>query len=434
MKLTEQEIIHTSERGTITLVTDENGCEYVRKTGSFNTETLSKIAEINSPFIARIADNSDTEIVMEYVSGTPLSALAVPTSQLPEIVCEICDGLTALHNAGVIHRDIKPSNIMLTDYGHIKIIDFDAARVKKPEAEKDTSFIGTDGFAPPEQYGFTQTDERSDIYALGVTIKLLLKENYDSSFLRAVAEKCMRFNPDERYSSAQKVKRAVILRRYRAVPIACAAVIAVSGIVLAVTFVINKTNDVPVSAPVSETTEQTVGIITDAVATTNTDASAETTTVPQTSEIITAEQTVGIITDVVTTVDTSVFTEVTTTSQTTEMTSAAEAAKPEISFLPKGFPALPDDITKVDDTEHVKKIEWEKLGQDDISTLIDNITEWLGESAEVDDKSTRMGRTIQWKCSNNTFSGYIILLYVEDTEKYSAFPQCRLSFSAIETL
>ncbi len=407
MKLTEQGVLHTSERGAIALVTDENGREYVRKTGSFNTETLSRIAAIDSPFIVRMYDCSDAEIVMEYVSGTPLSALAVPASQLPEIVCEICDGLSALHDAGVIHRDIKPSNIMLTDYGHIKIIDFDAARVKKPEAEKDTSFIGTDGFAPPEQYGFMQTDERSDIYALGVTIKLLLKENYDSSFLRAVAEKCMRFNPDERYSSAQKVKHAVILRRYHAVPIACAAVITVVGIVLAVTFMFSRTDAIPVS----ETTEQTVGIITD--------ATAETTTVPQTSEITTAEQTVI----------TTAFAKITTTPQTTEMTTAEDTANPEIPFLPKGFPALPDGVTKVDDTEHVKKIEWEKLAQDDASALIDNITKWLGETAKVDDRSTRMGRTIQWKCSNNTFSGYIILLYVEDTEKYSAFPQCRISIA-----
>lgn len=432
MEITEQEIIHTSERGTITLVTDENGREYVRKTGSFNTETLSRIAAIDSPFLVRLYDCSDAEIVMEYVSGTPLSALAVPTSQLPEIVCEICDGLSALHDAGVIYRDIKPSNIMLTDYGHIKIIDFDAARIKKPEAEKDTSFIGTDGFAPPEQYGFTQTDERSDIYALGVTIKLLLKENYEKSPLRAVAEKCMRFNPEERYATAQKVKRAVILRRYRAVPIACVSVVAIAGVVLAVTFMINKTNAVPVSAPVSEMSEHTVSIITDAVTATTVDLRTEQTTVSQTSEI-TTEQTADIITGFITTADATTLAEVMTTPLTAELTTVAETAKSEISFLPEGFPALPNGITKVDDTEHIKKIEWEKLAQDDVSTLIDNITKWLGESAEVDDKSTRMGRTIQWKCSNNTFSGYIILLYVEDTEKYSAFPQCRLSISIADS-
>ncbi len=433
MKFTEQEILHTSERGMTALVTDENEREYVRKTGRFNAETLSRIAAIESPFIIRMYDYSDVEIVMEYVSGTPLSALAVPASQLYEIICEICDGLSVLHNAGVIHRDIKLSNIMLTDYGHIKIIDFDAARIKKPEAEKDTSFIGTDGFAPPEQYGFTQTDERSDIYALGVTIKLMLKNDYERSPLRAVAEKCMRFNPEERYATAQKVKRAVILRRYRAVPIACAAVVAVAGVALTVTFMLNKTNDVPVSAPVSDTSEQTVGIITDAVTAKTANVLAKTVAVPQTAEI-TTEQTADIITGVITTDDATTFAEVTTTPQTAEPATDAETAKPEISFLPEGFPALPNGITKVDDSEHIKKIEWEKLSQDDVNTLIDNIIKWLGDSAEVDDKSTRMCRTIQWKCNGeSTFNGYIILLYVEDTEKYSAFPQCRLSISIADS-
>lgn len=432
MKLTEEEILHESERGTIKLMTDENGDEYVCKTGKFNADVLRALTSVQSPYIVKIIDFSETEIIMEHLSGTPLSDIAVPPKQLPELICEICDGLSALHNAGIIHRDIKPSNIMLCDNGHIKIIDFDAARIKKPQADKDTSFIGTDGFAPPEQYGFMQTNERSDIYALGVTMKLLLKENYEKSPIRAVAEKCMRFDPGKRYSSAAKVKAAIIARRYRAVPIVCAAVVAVAGVALAVTFMLNKTNDVPVSAPVSDTSEQTVGIMTDAVTATTADVPAKTVAVPQTSEI-TTEQTAGIITGVITTADATTLAEVETTSQTTDPTAIVETAKPEISFLPEGFPALPNGITKVDDSEHIKKIEWEKLAQDDVNTLIDNIIKWLGDSAEVDDKSTRMCRTIQWKCNGeSTFDGYIILLYVEDTEKYSAFPQCRLSFSGFE--
>ena len=123
-----------------------------------------------------VVEYSSDYVIMEYVSGEPLNAGNLPKDRLYEIFSEICEGISALHSVGIVHRDIKPSNIMLTDSGKIKIIDYDAARLKKPEADKDTTFIGTDGFAAPEQYGFMQTDERSDIYALGVTMKLLLGE------------------------------------------------------------------------------------------------------------------------------------------------------------------------------------------------------------------------------------------------------------------
>ena len=102
-------------------------------------------------------------------------------------------------------------------------------------------------------------------------------------------------------------------------------------------------------------------------------------------------------------------------------------------FLSVRLPALPGGITNVDDTEHVKKIEWERLGKDEANAFIKSITEWFDDSAEIDDRTTRIGRTIQWKCNDkNIYNGYIILLYVEDTEKNSMFPQCRLSFSEIE--
>ncbi len=143
--------------------------------------------------------------------------------------------ISGVEPKNIIHRDIKPSNIILTNERHVKIIDFDAARIKKPTADKDTSFVGTDGFAPPEQYGFMQTDERSDIYALGVTIKLLLKEAYDRSPYRAVLEKCMKSNPEQRYKSIKAVKTALTLCHYCPMFISSAAVLcAAVGIVFAV--------------------------------------------------------------------------------------------------------------------------------------------------------------------------------------------------------
>lgn len=103
--------------------------------------------------------------------------------------------------------------MFLTNAGKIKLIDFDAARLEKPGKFADTRFIGTPGFAAPEQYGFHQTDERTDIYSLGLTLKLLLGyENYHG-FLSPVLAKCTEFDPNKRFDSARSLKRAIIRRR-----------------------------------------------------------------------------------------------------------------------------------------------------------------------------------------------------------------------------
>ena len=440
MKLTEVEILHTSERGTIKLMTDENGDEYVCKSGRFNADVLRVLTSVQSPYIVKIIDFSETEIVMEHLSGTPLSDIAVPPKQLPELICEICDGFSALHSVGIIHRDIKPSNIMLCDDGHIKIIDFDAARIKKTHADKDTSFIGTDGFAPPEQYGFTQTDERSDIYALGVTIKLLLRENYEKASLRAVAEKCMRFNPEQRYPSATKVKAAIIARRYRAAPISCAVVV-IAGTLLALTVAMNQSKAVPAVSIATQASETTT---TQSEASSTTSENAISEPIETTAETTTPEPaTTATVSDTTEQTTTAELVSETTEQATTETTLAATAtdnsteavtdqALPAISFLPDGFPALPAGITKIDDSEHVKYITWEKLDKETAESLINSITEWFGDDVKITDLTPQTGRSVQWRCDNaDKYSGIITLAWV-DTEKFSNFPQMKLSFAEFE--
>jgi serine/threonine protein kinase len=74
----------------------------------------------------------------------------------------------------VIFRDLKPSNIMLTSQNEFFLIDFGIARNYTPGKARDTTPLGSPGFAPPEQYGRTQTDQRSDIYSLGATMQTLI--------------------------------------------------------------------------------------------------------------------------------------------------------------------------------------------------------------------------------------------------------------------
>ena len=455
MEFTDEKVLHRSEHGEIALVTDENGNEYVRKTGKFSAEVLSAISKIDSPYIAKIESYSESQVIMEYISGKPLSEISLPQEQLFDVICEICKGLAALHSAGVIHRDIKPSNIMLADDGHIRIIDFDAARVKKPEVDKDTSFIGTDGFAPPEQYGFTQTDERSDIYALGVTIKLLLRDKYENSKFRTVAEKCMRFDPDKRYKSVEQVANALKCRRHKTAIIMCCAVVFCAGVFVGTLIPLNNNKSIPVSESVINIIETTTSASTDIskVPSAQISETTATTTTPdavkandepysesKTAQISNIEQTEPADTTTMhTTSETIASSEtITTTSQpeiTSEVSNTDENEVIDMPFVPEGFPKLPKGISSIDDKSHVKKVIWERLDKDTAYDLVDSIKAWLGESTLIEDNFTRLGRTVQWKCTDPAlYNGYISMVYVEDTEKNSMFPQCQLSFSAIETL
>ena len=124
------------------------------------------------------------------------------------ILLQMCDGLAELHAQNIIHRDIKPSNMILQG-DKIRLIDFDAARIFKAGKEEDTNLLGTKGYAPPEQFGYGQTDQRSDIYALGVTIKILLGEN-DNERLKKILDKCTDRDQDDRYQNVDELKRALM--------------------------------------------------------------------------------------------------------------------------------------------------------------------------------------------------------------------------------
>lgn len=120
-------------------------------------------------------------LVMDLIDGQTLKELADQHGPIPEQTVlnwaeQLCDIISYLHsqNPPVIFRDLKPSNIMLTSQGQIKLIDFGIARHFRKGNTSDTSSYGSSGFAPPEQYGTSQTDARSDIYALGATLHYLL--------------------------------------------------------------------------------------------------------------------------------------------------------------------------------------------------------------------------------------------------------------------
>lgn len=128
-----------------------------------------------------------------------------------EIGRELCGLLETLHRQEppVIHRDIKPENIILLPDGGVGLVDFDAARRYTPGQDTDTRHLGTRTTAAPEQYGFAQTDPRTDLYAAGATLLWLATGSYDRSGLSSLPRwlgralgKAMDFDPADRWPSA----------------------------------------------------------------------------------------------------------------------------------------------------------------------------------------------------------------------------------------
>ena len=131
-----------------------------------------------SVYSVRIKDGVCVSLC-EFINGVTLAFLVENNGTYriqpaKNIICQICDGLTVLHQHGMVHRDIKPENVMLDKSGRVKIIDFSISRLMKPEKRKDTNVLGTAGYASPEQFGFGQTNGRADIYACGVLLNYLL--------------------------------------------------------------------------------------------------------------------------------------------------------------------------------------------------------------------------------------------------------------------
>ena len=151
-------------------------------------------------------------LLEEYVQGETLEKLlekvGLSAKVRRKILLEICDALIFLHSAPspIIHRDIKSSNVMITSDGVVKLIDYDAAKTYHEGKNVDTTLIGTVGSAAPEQYGFAQSDERTDIYSLGVLIREIMS---DSPEYQPVIIKSTQMEPKLRYQKVTEMKRAI---------------------------------------------------------------------------------------------------------------------------------------------------------------------------------------------------------------------------------
>lgn len=192
---------------------------------------VSILKSLKHPALPRIVDyflmDEKMYIVMDYIEGpTLMEKLEQEGKQKEEDVVrwmrDVCDVLGYLHTRknAIIYRDIKPSNIMLTPEGNIKLIDFGIARTFKASSTSDTEYLGSRGYAAPEQFSQSgQTDERTDIYGVGATMYHLLTgkhpdqppyefypiRRWDKSFSRGIqhiVQKCVMTDPKYRYQNA----------------------------------------------------------------------------------------------------------------------------------------------------------------------------------------------------------------------------------------
>ena len=158
----------------------------------------------------------------DYVPGDTLAHIVEENGRLApnvavQLIGQVCEAVQELHQHGVIHRDITPANIIVAQDG-AHLIDFGIARIQSASnnRSRDTTALGTYGFASPEQYGFAKTDARSDVFSLGRLLGSMLTgaypddNNYDqllndnaivTPHLRAVISHACAFEPSQRPQS-----------------------------------------------------------------------------------------------------------------------------------------------------------------------------------------------------------------------------------------
>lgn len=210
-------VLKAGANGITELVTDSTNAVYIRKTVNGTGLPYRALAQINTSGLPKIyycaeADGK-TYVVEEYINGVNLQdeleqGKIFAEKQVLQIALRLCDVLLAIHSKGILHRDIKPGNIILQN-GNAWLIDFGASKTVSGDKTQDTRILGTPGFAPPEQYGFSTTDTRSDIYALGKTMQALLGKKYNGR-LKGVIVKCTQFDPQKRIASVAELKKLLL--------------------------------------------------------------------------------------------------------------------------------------------------------------------------------------------------------------------------------
>lgn len=209
-------VLKQSPRGTVSVVRHKkSGTRYVFRRYSGSGEVYRRLLPVLCPHLPQIMEAAEqdgqTAVLEEYVQGDTLAELLMGARlterEARQVTMQLCQALHMLHSMGAVHRDVKPENVILRGSDAV-LIDFDAARIYKDESESDTQVLGTTGFAAPEQYGIFQSDERADIFSLGVLLNIMLTGKHPSREMAAgkmgrIVRKCTMTAPEQRYQSAR---------------------------------------------------------------------------------------------------------------------------------------------------------------------------------------------------------------------------------------
>ena len=188
-----------------------------------NLPVLKDIMKIKHPNLMEIYDVMDDGIncncLCEFVFGNNLdkivyNKMGVDPKIAEKWMVQLCKGVEELHNRNIIHRDITPNNVMVDYEGNIKLIDFNISRERKQSASRDTTVMGTAGYASPEQFGFTQTGFGADIYAMGVLLNFMLtgkmpNEKLCSGKYASIVKKATQIKEEDRYSNVYQMELAL---------------------------------------------------------------------------------------------------------------------------------------------------------------------------------------------------------------------------------
>ena len=182
-----------------------------REQGKIYEKLLGRVHANVVPVLDVAYTGESCIVILEYISGTSLEEKMKEQGVFSEkdamsIMSQIACGLEFIHSFDIIHRDINPANILISSDQIVKITDLGIARSKKENQRTDTSILGTVGYAAPEQFGFAQTDVRTDIYSLGVLLNVMLTGKLPTvrihnGKLRAVIEKAIQISPEERFQT-----------------------------------------------------------------------------------------------------------------------------------------------------------------------------------------------------------------------------------------
>ena len=181
-------------------------------------KALLNISCPHLPQIIEVAEKDGQVLVLEeYIQGDTLCFLlecnVFSARQTRQIGRQLCQALWVLHAIGAVHRDVKPENVILRGKD-VVLIDFDASRIQKPAGDEDTQILGTTGYAAPEQYGLSQTDSRTDVYAMGVLLNVLMTGHHPSQKLvrgrmGRIVQKCTMTAPNKRYQTIRALMEAL---------------------------------------------------------------------------------------------------------------------------------------------------------------------------------------------------------------------------------